>query len=179
MNALETPLEDKKKGNKVRPFKIVLMGDAAVGKTSILRRIADNQFTDNYVSTIGIDFRFINVLTHHLQFWDTAGQTHLRPNVDKCSMGADVILYVYDVTNKESFESLHALIEDVKGTCSPNTFHYVVGNKKDKGDSVISDNEVDSLVTKYNLKRKFEVSAKEGESAVNMLLYVVTYLIDI
>lgn len=59
-------------------FKLVLIGDSGVGKSCLLLRFADDSFTDSYISTIGVDFRFRTVTienkTVKLQIWDTAGQ---------------------------------------------------------------------------------------------------------
>ena len=82
------PIPDKKmtKSNNVRDyeylFKIVLIGDSGVGKSSLLLRFADDAFIESYMSTIGVDFRFKTIKTEKktvkLQIWDTAGQEKFR-----------------------------------------------------------------------------------------------------
>lgn len=71
-------------------FKLVLIGDSGVGKSCLLLRFADDQFTDSYITTIGVDFRFktipVNGKTIKLQIWDTAGQERYAINVFLCSM---------------------------------------------------------------------------------------------
>lgn len=89
-------------------FKLVLIGDSCVGKSCLLLRFADDSFTDSYISTIGVDFRFRTVqigdLRVKLQIWDTAGQERFRTITSAYYRGADGIIMVYDVTRKESFD---------------------------------------------------------------------------
>jgi len=88
-------------------FKLVLIGDSGVGKSCLLLRFADDNFTDSYISTIGVDFRFrtitIDKKTVKLQIWDTAGQERFRTITSAYYRGADGIIMVYDVTSSESF----------------------------------------------------------------------------
>ena len=89
-------------------FKLVLIGDSGVGKSCLLLRFADDSFTDSYISTIGVDFRFrtvtIDKKTVKLQIWDTAGQERFRTITSAYYRGAHGIIMVYDVTSEESFE---------------------------------------------------------------------------
>jgi len=89
-------------------FKLVLIGDSGVGKSCLLLRFADDNFTDSYISTIGVDFRFrtitIDKKTVKLQIWDTAGQERFRTITSAYYRGADGIIMVYDVTSSESFD---------------------------------------------------------------------------
>jgi Ras-related protein Rab-1A len=77
-------------------FKIVIIGDTGVGKSSVLLRFADGSFADSYVSTIGVDFRFRTVKllgkTVKLQIWDTAGQERFRTVTSAYYRGADCIM---------------------------------------------------------------------------------------
>jgi len=87
-------------------FKLVLIGDSSVGKSCLLLRFADNSFTESYISTIGVDFRFrtlkIGEKTVKLQIWDTAGQERFRTITSAYYRGADGIIMVYDVTRNVS-----------------------------------------------------------------------------
>ena len=88
-------------------LKIVLIGDAAVGKSSLLFRYIDDIYEDNYTCTIGVDFKIKTIDIQNkrvkLQIWDTAGQERFRPITSCYFRGAHGCLAVYDITNRESF----------------------------------------------------------------------------
>ena len=163
--------------------KVVLAGDEEVGKSSIVARIKNNTFSDTYIYTMGAHYTIVDINTNDLQIWDTAGkqhfdaQTYLRDNPGKIHISvnlesyysnADVVLYVYDMTNKASFDYLDKHIADVQQLCPANTVQYLVGTKSDKENHVVSQSDVDTLVTKFNLKADYQVSSKSGESVKTM-----------
>eukprot|EP01035_Chromulina_nebulosa_P028997 gene28997-38363_t len=92
-------------------FKLVVIGDTGVGKSCLLLRFADETFTENHVSTIGVDFRFrtvkVDKKTVKLQIWDTAGQERFRTITSAYYRGADGIIIVYDVSCEESFNHIN------------------------------------------------------------------------
>ena len=116
-------------------FKLVLIGDSGVGKSCLLLRFADDSFTDSYISTIGVDFRFrtvtIDMKTVKLQIWDTAGQERFRTITSAYYRGAHGIIMVYDVTNYESFEHVEEWLNEVNRHASESTLKLLVGNKAD------------------------------------------------
>ena len=88
-----------------------------MGKSCLLLRFADDQFNENYMTTIGVDFRFKTVNTNDknikLQIWDTAGQERFRTitntyykSIIFSYLGAHAVLLVYDITNLETFQSI-------------------------------------------------------------------------
>jgi len=119
-------------------FKLVLIGDSGVGKSCLLLRFADDNFTDSYISTIGVDFRFrtipIEGKTVKLQIWDTAGQERFRTITSAYYRGADGIIMVYDVTNAESFDHVEEWLSEVDRYASKDTVKLLVGNKADLTD---------------------------------------------
>jgi len=116
-------------------FKLVLIGDSGVGKSCLLLRFADDNFTDSYISTIGVDFRFrtitIDKKTVKLQIWDTAGQERFRTITSAYYRGADGIIMVYDVTSVESFEHVEEWLNEVERHANESTSKLLVGNKAD------------------------------------------------
>jgi len=116
-------------------FKLVLIGDTGVGKSCLLLRFADDAFTESYISTIGVDFRFRTVKvdgkTVKLQIWDTAGQERFRTITSAYYRGADGIIMVYDVTSAESFEHVGDWLGEVDRYASEGTCKLLVGNKSD------------------------------------------------
>jgi len=116
-------------------FKLVLIGDSGVGKSCLLLRFADDNFTDSYISTIGVDFRFrtitIDKKTVKLQIWDTAGQERFRTITSAYYRGADGIIMVYDVTSQESFDHVEEWLSEVDRYANENTAKLLLGNKAD------------------------------------------------
>jgi len=116
-------------------FKLVLIGDSGVGKSCLLLRFADDNFTDSYISTIGVDFRFrtitVDKKTVKLQIWDTAGQERFRTITSAYYRGADGIIMVYDVTSSESFDHVEEWLSEVDRYANENTAKLLLGNKAD------------------------------------------------
>ena len=116
-------------------FKLVLIGDSCVGKSCLLIRFADDCFTENYITTIGVDFRFktlsINKKTVKLQIWDTAGQERYLTITNAYYRGADGIVIVFDLTSKESFKNVEAWMSEVEKYSSDTVKVIVLGNKVD------------------------------------------------
>ncbi|XP_060071513.1 uncharacterized protein LOC132551386 [Ylistrum balloti] len=115
--------------------KILLLGDAEVGKTCLLTRYTDDSFSTEYKTTIGIDFRIkrmflSNQVEMKLQVWDTAGQERFR-NISKAYVrGASAICLVYDVTKSSTFKNLHNHLSPE--TENPEVVKFIVGNKCEK-----------------------------------------------
>lgn len=105
-------------------------------------RFADNTYTETYISTIGVDFRFRNVKVDkkvvRLQIWDTAGQERYRTITSAYYRGADGIIMVYDVTSEESFNHVNEWLNEVNRYAAEDTCKLLLGNKCDRADRVIS-----------------------------------------
>jgi small GTP-binding protein len=119
-----------------------VIGDTGVGKSCILLRFADDTFTENKISTIGVDFRFRTVKVDKrvvkLQIWDTAGQERFKTITSAYYRGADGIILVYDVTSEESSNHINDWFIEVNRYASENTCKLLVGNKIDKPDKVVA-----------------------------------------
>ncbi len=97
-------------------FKVVLIGDGAVGKTSLVRRFVDQRFDDNYITTIGVNVKkkVIPRLDLALSIWDIFGQKSLAPKLhSKYYKGAKGALVVFDITRKSTFMDLDDWIKDL------------------------------------------------------------------
>lgn len=123
-------------------FKLLLIGDTNIGKSSLLLRYTDNVFTNNFMSTIGIDFR-VKVLNYDnkkikLQIWDTTGQERFINITNAYYRNAMLVLLVYDVTNMKSFENIKIWMHHVKEHASKDVIVMLVGNKSDKKNRVVT-----------------------------------------
>lgn len=123
------------------PFKIVIVGDSGVGKSCLLLRFADDAFSETYISTIGVDFRFRTVKTKgktiKLQIWDTAGQERFRTITSAYYRGADGIIVVYDVSCHDSFIHCKDWIAEIERNAGTDSSILLVGNKCDKLDRAV------------------------------------------
>lgn len=145
-------------------FKLVLIGDSGVGKSCLLLRFADDNFTDSYISTIGVDFRFRTVTIDEkvvkLQIWDTAGQERFRTITHNYYRGAHGIALVYDVTHAGSFENIRKWIQDVHTYAESSVNIVLIGNKCDLSDKRVIDTEKGREIAKEYGIEFFETSAK-------------------
>ncbi|EAY11403.1 GTP-binding protein YPTM1, putative [Trichomonas vaginalis G3] len=119
-------------------YKILIIGDSAVGKSSILLQFSDQTFSDNYVSTIGVDFKIrtldVDGKQVKLQIWDTAGQERFQSIVSNYYHGSHAIALVYDITDRKSFENLRKWVSDVDRLANKQVCRIIVGNKTDLSD---------------------------------------------
>ncbi|CAA7264075.1 unnamed protein product [Cyclocybe aegerita] len=118
--------------------KLLLIGNSSVGKSSLLLRFSDEQWLpeDESSATIGVDFRVhkmeINGKKVKLSIWDTAGQERFRTITSSYYRGAQGIILVYDVANRESFEALPRWYSELETYVSSSVVKILVGNKVDK-----------------------------------------------
>ncbi|KAH6789699.1 RAB GTPase-like protein A4C [Perilla frutescens var. frutescens] len=123
-------------GNKVDyVFKIVLIGDSAVGKSQLLARFSRNEFSVDSKSTIGVEFQTRTVTIDHrtvkAQIWDTAGQERYRAVTSAYYRGAVGAMLVYDISNCQSFDHIARWLEELRGHADKNLVIMLVGNKSD------------------------------------------------
>lgn len=116
-------------------FKFLIIGSAGSGKSCILHNFIENKFKEDSSHTIGVEFgsRVVNVggKAIKLQIWDTAGQERFRSVTRSYYRGAAGALLVYDVSSRESFNTLSNWLTDTRNLASPNIIIILVGNKKD------------------------------------------------
>ncbi|MFX1475829.1 MAG: Rab family GTPase [Promethearchaeota archaeon] len=145
-------------------FKVVLVGDAEVGKTSLTTRFAYGTFTDQYISTLGVDFvvKTLSLKEYiiKLQVWDTAGQERyagIRPIYYRGAKGA---VLIFDLTRRQTFLNVEKWIEQIHRYASPGIPIILVGNKLDLVDArEVTPNDIEALTTEKGLEY-FETSAK-------------------
>jgi len=162
-------------------FKLVLIGDSGVGKSCLLLRFADDAFTESYISTIGVDFRFrtvkIDQKTVKLQIWDTAGQERFRTITSAYYRGADGIIMVYDVTSGDSFEHVNDWLKEVNRYASEGTCKLLVGNKSDRTtDKVVTAEQAKEYADDLGIAF-LETSAKSAQNVEEAFLTMAGELI--
>ena len=116
-------------------FKVLLIGNSGVGKSSLLVRFADDVFTDNFMPTIGVDFKIKTLMVDDksakLQIWDTAGQERFKTITSSYFKGAHGVLVTYDITDRESFNAIQKWMGEVEKHASDSIACILVGNKCD------------------------------------------------
>ncbi|XP_047323307.1 ras-related protein RABA5a-like [Impatiens glandulifera] len=119
-------------------FKIVLLGDSAVGKSNLLARFARGEFYPNSKSTIGVEFQTqtmsINGKEVKAQIWDTAGQERFRAVTSAYYRGAVGALLVYDISRRRTFDSIGRWLNELQIHSDMNVVTILVGNKSDLKD---------------------------------------------
>jgi len=162
-------------------FKLVLIGDSGVGKSCLLLRFADDAFTESYISTIGVDFRFrtvkIDNKTVKLQIWDTAGQERFRTITSAYYRGADGIIMVFDVTSMESFDHVNDWLKEVNRYAAEGTVKLLVGNKSDRtADKVVTESKAKEFADELGIPF-IETSAKSSKNVEEAFLTMAGELI--
>ncbi len=148
-------------------FKIIIVGNSSTGKTKIIDRYLKNIFEDNSISTLGFQMYKKEYQIEQdkitVQIWDTAGQEKYASLTSSYYKSAKGALVVYDITDKESFNKIEKLVDDLKNGCDKNIYIILLGNKIDLEDRrVITKEEGENLAQKLNLGFG-EVSAKTGD----------------
>ncbi|ODV94882.1 hypothetical protein PACTADRAFT_50733 [Pachysolen tannophilus NRRL Y-2460] len=122
-------------GGSNRIIKVILLGDASVGKTSIRSQYIHHLFSNAYKATIGGDYLTTKVNDTILQIWDTAGQERFNSISRTFYRGSDIAIVVHDITNSNSFHNLNKWIQNFLENCHVATPSImIVGNKLDKID---------------------------------------------
>jgi len=161
-------------------YKYLFLGETSVGKTSLLIRYSDDIFDSDSLPTLGVDVRYKYVTLENkrirLDIWDTAGQERFKNITKNYLHGANGILYVYDITNKESFNKLKTWLNDSKGNISPETEKIIVGNKIDLEEKrEVNIDTVKDFGEKHNID-VFEVSAKNGKGVEEIFTHLTKKL---
>lgn len=145
-------------------FKLLLIGDSGVGKTSILFKFSEDTFSPAFISTIGIDFKIRTIEVDgkkiKLQVWDTAGQERFRTITTAYYRGAMGIMLVYDVSNLKSFENISNWIRNIEMHATQDVELMILGNKCDIADKrQVSKEKGEQLALQHSIKF-METSAK-------------------
>ena len=151
----------------VQHFKLIFLGDQYVGKSSILNRFYQDKFEEDYQATIGLDFHSKNVnvngTTVRLLLYDTAGQEKFKSLIPMYIRDANIIIVVYDITNKDSFAHTEHWVNETKDLKREDAIFILVGNKLDLEENrVVTKKEAEDYATEKGFLFH-EVSAKTGD----------------
>ena len=147
-------------------FKLLLIGDSSVGKTSIISRLSDDAFCLSNIPTIGIDFRLktIEVMGKRikLQIWDTAGQERFQTITANYYRRAMGIMVVYDITNTASFDNIAKWLRNIQVHAKEDFEMMLLGNKSDAEDRRVIGKERGEAIAHENGVPFLETSAKNN-----------------
>ncbi|XP_062255097.1 ras-related protein Rab-42b [Platichthys flesus] len=153
-------------------FRIIMLGDSTVGKSSLLKRYTENLFLESINQTVGVDFyvHFLEVepgVRVKLQFWDTAGQERFRSVTRSYYRNSVGGLLVFDITNRASFDHIKDWHTEVCERVQPhNVLFVLVGQKSDRdavGERAVSREEAEKLAGQLGMPYQ-EASAKTGHN---------------
>jgi Ras-related protein Rab-6A len=175
----EQDSKDDSEGDSVSVtrHKIIFIGDAGVGKTTIISRIMDNPFNEVYEPSIGVDFmsKIIKYRGQNikLQIWDTAGQEKYKGLIPSYVRNSSIVFLIYDISVKSSFDNIPNWITFIRSI--ENTTLVLCGNKIDLEKREVTKEEGEALAQKEGIAF-YEMSAKSGEGIKNMFYNAVSDL---
>jgi small GTP-binding protein len=154
---------------QVYRFKVILLGDIAVGKTSILSRFVEEKFTAEYKCNVGVEFKVKSLFLDEstgadLQIWDTCGEERFRTITRQYYRDTHGVILIFDLTNRNSFEKLSSWLEDIGEYGPKETSTIIIGNKSDLiEERKVLFNEAYNFASRNNVQY-IEVSAKTGNN---------------
>ena len=161
-NPISSSSEDSKM-NIEHIFKIMILGETSVGKTSFITRYISDKFCEKYICTIGIDFCHKIVERNNkiikLQIWDTAGQERYRNVAKSYFQATHGFIVAYDINNMESFKKVKYWVEQIKTISDESIKCILIGTKCDLDKRKVEENEASDFAKNLGYKF-FETSAK-------------------
>jgi small GTP-binding protein len=172
-DTLEQEQDDGSDGFK---FRVVLLGEATVGKTSLLRRYTENVFEEEYKQTLGTTFatKEVEVKTEDgsvrgvkLSIWDMGGQSTYRELRRQYMKGSSSAIIVFDVTKPESFMAMNNWFESFREVC-PDAPIFICANKIDLVDKRMVPQEPGMMLRDWFQSEYYETSAKDGTKVTDV-----------
>ena len=160
-------------GSTEKACSIVLVGDGSVGKSTIINAFRTDGFQPVYKQTVGCDFYEKQLIVRNtekisLRVWDIGGQSISSRNLSSYVQHANGILFVYDITSRDSFQNLQDWIGRIRQYNQTN-YIYLIGNKMDLVSiRQVSEKDHSNMLVEYNFKDSCFCSAKTGENVLKM-----------
>ena len=143
--------------------KVLLVGNFGVGKTSLIRRFVNNEFSEDYISTIGVRVSTKEVKINNqllkLLIWDVAGTQNDEKVPKAYFLGASAAMFVFDLTREETYLEINKYLESIRELSGLKKIT-IVGNKKD----LLNASELETVLSKIEIKVDFVASAKQDEN---------------
>lgn len=166
--------------NKICQFKLVLLGESAVGKSSLVLRFVKGQFHEYQESTIGAAFLTQTVMlddtTVKFEIWDTAGQERYHSLAPMYYRGAQAAIVVYDITNQETFARAKTWVKELQRQASPSIVIALAGNKSDLSAKRMVDHDEAYAYADENGLLFMETSAKTAMNVTDIFLAIAKKL---
>jgi len=163
-------------------FKIIIVGNSGVGKSSLLKRAVQNKFTDTYQATIGFEFLLmyydVNGVKIKLQIWDTCGQEMYRSLIQGFYRNTSSTILLYAINDERSFKDIPNWVNDIRKNTDNNQPIFLVGSKNDLGEDLrkIEIEHGKGVQEEYQLSAFSECSAKTGYKVDDIFKNVVGLL---
>ena len=148
-------------------FKVIVIGNSSVGKSSLVDRATKNRFLEDYNATIGFDYcsfyiKYDNKIIK-LQIWDTCGQEIYQSLITNFYRNSSLAIMVYSINDRTSFENLDNWLKELKRESNPDAKTILIGNKVDlESERVVSKEEAEKYAKDFHFNQFFETSAKTG-----------------
>ncbi|MHA1379484.1 MAG: Rab family GTPase [Candidatus Helarchaeota archaeon] len=163
-------------------FKLILFGNQAVGKTSLVQRYVNNKFEQEYISTLGYNVfeKLFEIKDNKmsLMIYDIGGQERFDDLRRQYALGAKAAFIVYDITDRESFENVRKWSSDL-AEFTDDALFVLIGNKLDLEESrVVSTEEGRNMAAEVGAESFFETSAKTGHEVNNAFVKIAHILLE-
>ncbi len=164
-------------------FKIIIIGDSFVGKSSLAIKATKGTFDSLYTPTLGFEFLTFYVKLNDknikLQIWDTCGQETYRSLIGSFYRNSSLALIVYSIDNENSFNNIEIWLNDLKTKGNPDVNIFLIGNKADLEDKrMITKDMANDLCDIHNINFFLETSAKTGFNAKNIFIQAAKLLYE-
>jgi small GTP-binding protein len=164
-------------------LKVLLVGELAVGKSSLVQAFQTKTFRENYHPTIGVDFKLVNHAYKgkkiKIQIWDTAGQERFKTLIRSYYHGAHGVIYVFDLTSRKSWEAIERWVEEVKTNAPETVQGIIVGNKCDLIRERKVNHEEAETLARADLKMKYvETSALQCMNVKEAFEMITEQVVD-
>ena len=170
--------------NYDKSLSMILIGNTSVGKTCLTKRYTENVFSENLLTTVGVELfkKIIEIdkLKYEIKIWDSCGQERLHSITFNYYKNADGILLVYDLSDHDTFSTLQRWLDSINEICDIDIPVVIVGNKMDL-ERKVEKSEIDAFYSKTKIKM-FECSCKTGEKTTEpfdeLIRKIIVYKID-